>query len=72
MTTGKNEERDNVTDKKKWGTPLLRVFTSTRTEERILANCKHSYQSFSGPEGRNNICTVYVSCIGRCSTEVGS
>lgn len=60
------------TDKKTWSTPKLRVWVKTKLGESVLANCKHSYQSFSGPGGQNNICTVYTSCIGRCSTAVGS
>jgi hypothetical protein len=59
-------------EKKTWSTPKLRVFIRTRMEERVLANCKHGYQSYYGPDGRNQICTYNYSCLGRCSTEVGS
>ncbi|HTW91305.1 MAG TPA: hypothetical protein VMH22_06305 [bacterium] len=70
MTTDGGTERDSMSraDTKKWSAPRLTVFVKTKMDERVLANCKHSYPAFSGPEGRNNICTVYTSCIGRCST----
>ena len=74
MTTSKAEDRDVMsnTDKRKWSTPRLRIFVRTKMEERVLANCKHGTQYYYGPTGQHSICTVYVSCIGRCSTEVGS
>jgi hypothetical protein len=58
-------------DKKNWSTPMQRI-PVMMPEERVLANSKHSYQSFSGPGGQDSICAVYVYCIGRCSTAVGS
>jgi hypothetical protein len=74
VKASKAEKEDTManTDKKRWSTPKLRVFVRTRMEERVLSNCKHGYQYYYGPDGRNSICTVYSSCIGRCSTEVGS
>ena len=59
-------------DKKKWCTPRLRIFVRTKTEERVLANCKHSAPPFTGPTGHNNICSWYTNCNGRCQYEVGS
>ena len=59
-------------DKKTWSTPKLRIYVRNRTEEMVLYNCKHGYQYYYGPGGQNSICTVYTSCIGRCSTVVGS
>jgi len=59
-------------EKKKWSKPRLMIYVKTGMAERVLANCKHSYQSFNGPGGQYNICTVYTSCVGRCSTSVGS
>ena len=29
-------------DKKVWSTPKLRVFVRTRSEEKVLAGCKHA------------------------------
>jgi hypothetical protein len=42
VTTDEIGESDTLSnaDKKKWSTPRLRIFARTRTEERILANCK--------------------------------
>ena len=68
MTTSLTKERENMndTDKKKWSTPKLRIFTRTTAEERVLAGCKLLIQS----SGRNNLhnrclrvdCTGYLTC----------
>jgi hypothetical protein len=59
-------------DKKKWCTPRLRIFVRTKTEERVLANCKHSTPVFTGPFGNNSMCYSNIYCSNRCENKVGS
>jgi hypothetical protein len=72
VTTGRTDERDIDTDRKKWSTPRLRVFARTAPEEMVLYGCKLLTTS-SGANNLNNRC-LRVTCTPSfyCNTITGS
>lgn len=58
-------------EKKAWSTPRLRVFVRTRTEEKVLENCKFGGNN-QGSLGYDSKCLFSRWCINPCSSAASS
>jgi hypothetical protein len=58
------------TEKKGWSTPKLRVFVRSRTEERVLENCKTA--TFPGTYHGSERACRHIGCGTNCSVIVSS